>query len=206
MPDFIPRDNDELITWATNLINRIDAHASTLLWTAAQVTAFKAVLQHVIDTAVSVKAARTALASAVANMKTVKETDLAKSGPIRVAINQWKTSGLLTTAMAEDMDVVGTGDVFDAATYKAKIKATVFAGYVRITYQKHGVDGLNLYVRLKGQTTWRKLTYDTNSPYDDYTELAVPGTPEVREYRAIGVIDHQEVCQPSDIVSVTFGG
>ncbi len=61
-------------------------------------------------------------------------------------------------------------------------------------------------MRLKAQTTWKKLSFDTNSPYDDHTELAVAGGAEVREYRAIGVVNDEEIGQPSDIVSVTFAG
>ena len=37
-------------------------------------------------------------------------------------------------------------------------------------------------------------------------ELAVPGTPEVREYQAYGVLSDAQIGQPSDIVTVTFGG
>ena len=45
-----------------------------------------------------------------------------------------------------------------------------------------------------------------NFPKDDFTALAVAGTPEVREYQAFGVLNDEQIGQPSDIVSVTFGG
>ena len=67
-------------------------------------------------------------------------------------------------------------------------------------------DKANILGRLNGQTTCKKLSFDSNSPYDDHTELAVAGTPEVREYRAIGVLADEEMGQPSDIVTVTFAG
>ena len=89
---------------------------------------------------------------------------------------------------------------------RVMLRKPVIRGTRRITYKKLGVDGLNIYVRLKGQTTRKKLSFDSNSPYDDHTELAVAVTPEVREYRAIGVLNDEEIGQPSDIVSVTFGG
>ncbi len=41
---------------------------------------------------------------------------------------------------------------------------------------------------------------------DDDSPLAQPGTPETREYQAIGVLADKEVGQPSDIVSVLYGG
>jgi len=34
----------------------------------------------------------------------------------------------------------------------------------------------------------------------------VAGTAEVREYQAYGVLNDQQIGQPSDIVTVTFGG
>jgi hypothetical protein len=206
MPGFIPSDNDELRTWLTNLIDKVDLHGLTLGMTAAEITAFKAVLQGIIDDIDRVAADRNTWLGSAATLKTTKQTKLTKSGPVRSRINQWKGSGLLTGAMATDMDVVGTEDEFDPDTYKAAIKGEARVGFVRITFKKLGVDGLNIYERLKGQTTWKKLSFDSNSPYDDHTELVVAGTPEVREYRAIGVIDDEEIGLPSDIVSVTFAG
>ena len=75
----------------------------------------------------------------------------------RSRIGQSKRTGLLTDALREDMEVVGIGD--DPGTPGL------------------GVDGLNISLRLKCQTTWKKLSSDSNSPYDDHTELAVAGTP-----------------------------
>ena len=206
MPDFIPDENAKLVLWLTNLMTRIDTHGPTLLMTAAQITAYKAVLQGIINDIQAVPAAKNVWQAAAATLKTSKQTKLSKTGPVRSEINKWKASGLLTAAMEQDMELVGTGGAFDPNTYKPVIKAAVHVGFVRITFKKLGVDGLNIYVRLKGQPTWKKLSFDSNSPYDDHTELAVPGTPEVREYRAIGVIDDEEIGLPSDIVSVTFAG
>lgn len=41
---------------------------------------------------------------------------------------------------------------------------------------------------------------------DDHNPLALPGTPERREYQACDVLNDAQIGQPSDIVSVTFGG
>ncbi len=206
MADFIPDENAKLVTWLTNLMTRIDTHGPTLGMTAGQITAYKAVLQGIINDIQAVPAAKNVWQAAAATLKTTKQTKLNKTGPVRTEINKWKASGLLTAAMEQEMELVGTGDAFDPNTYKPSIVAESRAGFVHITFKKLGVDGLNIFVRLKGQTTWKKLTYDTNSPYDDHTELAVAGTAEVREYRAIGVIDDEEIGLPSDIVSVTFAG
>ena len=184
MADFVPGDNPNLIVWLTNLRDRIAVHGATLGMTAAQITAFQAVLDELITEAQGVSAAKNALAAAVASLDSLKLAKLSKTGLVRSEIAKWKTSGLLTTSMT----------------------AELHPAFVRIKFKKLGVDGLNIYSRLKGQPAWKKLSFDSNSPYDDHAELAVAGTPEVREYRALGVIADEEIGQPSDIVSVTFAG
>lgn len=79
-------------------------------------------------------------------------------------------------------------------------------GRVRIDFVKDGLDGVHIYARLKGQTTWAKLALDTYSPYEDNRPLATAGQPEHREYMAIGVLHDEEVTQQSDIVEAVFGG
>jgi hypothetical protein len=73
-------------------------------------------------------------------------------------------------------------------------------------FKKLGFDSVNVYARASGESEWHFLARDTNSPYDDHRELAKPGTPEVREYRLIGVLKDQESGTPSDSTSVTFSG
>ena len=77
--------------------------------------------------------------------------------------------------MARRSDFSGGG--FDPNTFKADITAEVFSGYVRIKFKKGKSGGINLYSRLQGQTAWKFVSRDTNSPYDDHTPLAVPNTP-----------------------------
>jgi hypothetical protein len=79
-------------------------------------------------------------------------------------------------------------------------------GFVRVRFKKTGFDGVNVYTRRKGETEWRFLARDTNSPYDDYSELAKEGAAEVPEYRVIGVCKDEQIGLPSDAVTVTFGG
>lgn len=62
-------------------------------------------------------------------------------------------------------------------------------------------------MRLKGQTQFKLIaTNRTRFPFDDDSPLAQPGTPETREYQAIGVLADKEIGQPSDIVSLLYGG
>ena len=75
-----------------------------------------------------------------------------------------------------------------------------------IRFEKRGVDGMRVYCRRKGQTTWTFLALDTSSPYIDGNPLFQAGVPEVREYMLRGVIDDVEIGLDSDIQSITWAG
>ncbi|HLG34481.1 MAG TPA: hypothetical protein VI757_06325, partial [Bacteroidia bacterium] len=53
---------------------------------------------------------------------------------------------------------------------------------------------------------WEHLANDHHSPYHDTRALAVAGKPEVREYRARGVLGDVEIGQWSAVIKVTFSG
>jgi hypothetical protein len=62
-------------------------------------------------------------------------------------------------------------------------------------------------VRLKGSPDWKILVARRSKfPFDDDAPLAAAGTHETREYYDVGVVDDEEIGQPSDIVSVVYGG
>lgn len=201
--DLIPRPQDALKTWAQNTKNKISVHGPALGLDPTEIANIENWCQALIDAIDGKAAAKSGYQSQVA----ASDTDLKDNiGLLRPKIQQIKISDSYTTAIGEDLDWIGEDTSFDPDAYKPEFKATLFPGYVRLDFFKKGVDGLNFYVRLKGGTTWTKLTYDTNSPYSDHTPLAVPGQPENREYMAIGVIDDEEIGLMSDIVSVVFGG
>ena len=204
MPDFIPPADDAKVIWLTNLKDTIDTYSATLGITAARVTQIKAWCNDLIAAINANNTAKQAWLSAAAAKDTQASTSLAG---LRGEINQWKPNPNMTPAIEAALKIVGTDSGFDPNAWKAEItKAEVVAGHVQLKWRKGPTDGVNLYVRIKGQSTWKFLARDTNSPYDDYTPLAVAGVPEVREYQAYSVLSDAQIGQPSDIVTVTFGG
>ncbi|MFA6545519.1 MAG: hypothetical protein WCS99_13960 [Limisphaerales bacterium] len=203
MADYIPSADDAKIIWLTNLRDTIDAYSATLGITAGRVTQIKAWCNDLIDEINATNTAKQAWLAAAATKATQETTSLAG---LRGEIAQWKPNPDMTPAIEAALKIVGNGGGFDPNTFKAEITGEVFSGYVRIKFKKGRSGGINLYSRLQGQTAWKFVSRDTNSPYDDHTPLAVPGTPEVREYQVFGVLNDQQIGQPSDIVSVTFGG
>ncbi len=111
-----------------------------------------------------------------------------------------------TDAIGKDLGIIGAEDIFDEDTYKTELTAEVFPGYVRISFVKGNAEAVNIYSRMEGETAWVFLATDQHSPYNDTRPLADPATPETREYMGMGVIDDEEIGQPSDIVSAVFGG
>lgn len=204
MADFIPSADDAKIVWLTNLKDTIDAHATTLGLTAARVTQVKTWCTDLITQINATNTAKQAWLAAASAKDTQAATSLAG---LRGEIKQWKANPACTDATSAALKIVGTTGDFDPNTWKAEItKAEIVAGHVQLKWRKGPTDGVNIYVRLKGQTAWKFLTRDTNSPYDDHTPPTVPGTPEVREYQAYSVLGDQQIGQPSDIVAVTFWG
>ena len=204
MADFIPSADDAKIIWLTNLRDTIDTYATTLGITTARVTQIKAWCNDLIDEINATNTAKQAWLAVAATKATQETTSIAG---LRAEIALWKPNPNMTPTIEAAMKIVGSGSSFDPNTYKAEItKVEVIAGHVQIKFRKGPTDGINLYSRLKGQSVWKFVSRDTNSPYDDYTALAVAGSPEVREYQAYGVLNDQQIGQPSDIVSVTFGG
>ena len=80
-------------------------------------------------------------------------------------------------------------------------------GSNEISFNKNGVDGVNIYSHPVGGTdpnVWEKLAFDSSSPYNDTRAQATAGVPENRKYKARGVINDVEIGQWSDVLSVAF--
>jgi hypothetical protein len=114
-----------------------------------------------------------------------------------------------TTAIGEDLGIVGNEQDIDLDTYKPEGKVFALPGAVKLDFSKKGVDGQAVYSRPVGSTdpnAWVKLANDFHTPYLDGRPLAVAGKPELREYKLRALIGDEEVGQWSDVITVTFAG
>jgi hypothetical protein len=201
--DYVPGQDAVKLTWVQNIEDKLASHATELGLAATDVTAQKAKLT-------GVRKAITDKAAAQANAKkVVKESDKIVDDTIkelRTTIQGWKRLPTYTDAIGADLQIVGTDSGFDPKTFKTTLTAATYPGRVEIGFVKGGTEGVNVYTRLKGQTSWLKLSFDAHPPYVDNRPLAVANAPEHREYMAIGVIDDAEIGQSSDIIEVVYGG
>jgi hypothetical protein len=203
MADYFPRNEGEQIDWLQNFKTLLPTVGVTLGMTAAEATQMQSDIGNYLSVHLSTEALVTQLAGARANRKAMKVTLL---GKVRDRVNKFKVHDAYTVAYGAQLGTVSSGSDFDPNTYKPVITIAIVAGEIRISFKKGGADGVNVYCRLKGTTTWRKLAFDSVSPYVDTEPLANPAVPETREYMARGVIDDAEIGLDSDIVPIVFGG
>ena len=202
MPDFLPKDEPSLLLWLGNYQTKLATHGATLGLTPTEITALSNACTGLSTLVNNVEAAKAALKTAVEAKNAGKDSNLAL---IRTANKKMKASNAYTDAIGKDLGIKAESQDLDHEAAKPKFSGEAFPGYVRLKFTKNGLDGINIYSRLKGQATWAFLSRDTNSPYDDHMALA-NGSPETREYMCIGVMEDTEVGQQSDFVEVVFGG
>jgi hypothetical protein len=202
--DYIPQNDAEKVAFLLNIENKIDGLLAELGITAAEATVVKARCSKIRTDIGNAQSAKTTAKQAVEKMKTTIVTEEAE---LRNSIQTWKLRSTFTDSTAAALNVKAAGTVEPTESeYKAAMSAAVYPGKVSIKFFKKGVEGVNVYTRLKGTSNFMKLAYDSHSPYEDNRPLAVAGVPENREYMIMGVLDDEEIGLPSDIVAVVFGG
>ena len=126
---------------------------------------------------------------------------------LRVHIKRGKTSPNCTADIQTQLDWVGPTVNNDPETSRPKINIEAQRGRVKISGNKPGFDAVNIYRRIKGQVQWQLIAVRKRRfPFFDESDLAVPNTPEVREYMAIGVVNDEEIGQMSEIKEVVYAG
>lgn len=203
--DFVPDSVQNLYTWADNLFKQIALQGPTVGWAAGQITALQAPVGLIRDAASNVLAKQGDLDLAVGALRQTLQINLPA---MRKGINNFKSSSGYHEGMGQEMGVLTTGDdKVDPNTYQPELKVAVLNGHARLTGKKRGVDSFNIYVRLKGASSWTLLAAKrVRFPYDDDSPVAHPGTAEEREYQIIGVIGDDEIGQPSNIASAVVPG
>lgn len=201
--DFIPAKESELDEWLKNMKTNIDTYSSTLAIPHTTVDEVKAKIDATLLAIDNYNQQKVILKS----LETIK-TDSKKDtlSFLREQIARWKTEPLYTEAIGDVLRIIGSKVYPDPHTYKPKLTSEIKPGHILLNFVKAGVDAVNIYYRIKGATDWKFLARDTHSPYSDSSPLEKPGTPEVREYMAIGVVGDTEFGLMSDIISAVYDG
>jgi hypothetical protein len=226
---YLPQQESERVTWLNNFAAKLPAHAATFGISPAEVTAVNdmaALYSYIINLIGQSKTFTQELtqfknllsiAPSGATLGALPAFTPAAAPPLTQAgiftfigglVKRIKgTTASYTTAIGEDLGIIGDETTFDAANFQTALKGKSLPGSNEITFVKSATDGVNIYSHPVGNpdpNVWEKLAFDTSSPYNDTRPLAVAGIPENRKYRARGVINDAEIGQWSDILSLTF--
>lgn len=199
--DIIPDSTANRLDFFRNLRREIDENAAALSFDTGPAAA---VLDPLINVYEILIAADQAAAEAGAN---ASQTFAQSNSALRALFNQLKANPRFTDGMGESMRIFTRSTQRDPGDITPRLKAVAEAGAVRLNGSKDYAETVNIYMRLAGTTAWTLIGAKRKKfPFEDQTPLKTPGTPEVREYLARGVIGDDEVGRPSGIISCTFAG
>jgi hypothetical protein len=225
---YLPGPEDQRVTWLNNFASKIGNYAAMFGITAAELTmiaGFAAMYAYIIGLMQTVETFKEDLTTYKNILSRAPSgTPLGAPPTVTIPVAPATTaSGIFTviggivqrikgyknvytTAIGQDLGIIGDEISFDQNTYKMDIKGAQWTNQgVKVTFVKGEVEGANVYSRINGVGNFVKLGFDGSSPYVDTRPLSVPGNPENREYLVKPVLDDEEIGLPSDVVSVTVG-
>ena len=199
---FYPAKDAALLVWVTNYKEKIGLFATELGMTQEEVDEEIKKCNRIIDAIKNANAQRNLLRSATDVKLKVNEID---GGQLRIDIARHKTAKLYTSAIGNELDIIGSETVFNPNEYKPKLLIETSGLDIQIRFKKLGVQGINIYKRKKGIESWQLLSRTTKSPYEFRPVLENPSQPEQWEFRAFGVIKDKEIGLASNISEHLIG-
>ena len=201
--DFFPDSFKNQRDWAGNIVTNASAQlAGVEGWDTLRVTPFVARVTKIRDAAQAILDAQIVLEAKTGALYAVIKSDLLE---IRKDIGNMKKSRGFNDGKAAALGVLTPPGTVDPATIKPSLDVQSKLGRNEIMAKKLGGRSLNMYVRVKGEASFRLLSSRrVRFPINDDTPPAIPGKPEEREYQAIALIGDEEVGEPSDIVSAVW--
>jgi hypothetical protein len=203
--DYVPQSYKNLKAWLTLQGTDLDAPlATTIGMTTDERTAYQLAVTTVLAPVTAIVDLMDELEQKTADFPLIMDAQLPL---IRAAIKRAKTAAGCTPAIQTQLDWIGAPQNTDPNTSRPLITLSPQPGRVKIDGRKPGFDSVSIYSRKKGDVQWKLIAVRKRKfPYFDESPLAVANTPEVREYVAHGVVDDEEVGEPSEIKEVVFAG
>lgn len=202
--DFVPKTDIGKLEWTINFLSCVReaaAKTNTTHYTEKGLTELEEEISIYIEALRD--AERKKIASQAANsLKQVLE---------RKTIRRMRTFALLMKRSNADESIIAKMRIkckeekIDPSIQKPVFKAKAVKDVVELHFKKNHIFNVSFYSRYPGEE-WIHIGYGFDSPYLDKRPLAVPLQPERREYMARFANVITELGQPSDIVSVPFGG
>ena len=112
----------------------------------------------------------------------------------RALARRIKAHPVYTVALGNLLGIVGPEDTTDLTGMAPVISGTDrTGGVVQVDFVKLTSDGVNLYSKRDGDADFVFLARDTATPYIDTRSLLTAGKPEIREYKAMFVLNDEEI-------------
>ena len=101
---------------------------------------------------------------------------------MRALVSEIKLKAAFTPAIGADLKIMVAAPTTDSDPPSLTVTNSQ-SGHVTFKWTKQGWTGVKVQGKMPTQALWTDLGTDLFSPWVDTRPLAVPGTPEVREYR-----------------------
>ena len=124
-------------------------------------------------------------------------------GRLRAVVRRIKASPGYTEPIGKDMGIVRVRPVLPLNPKPIGRIAAQTNSRVVVKFVKAGFDGVRIESKRGVETTWNFLSNALRSPWTDERAPAVPGMPEVRQYRLIYLKGNDTLGEPSDTMIVS---
>ena len=201
--DFIPKTDGQFLAFHDNFKTQVAALAATFGLTAAETAAVAS-----RNSEMHTKATDSNAAKATAQAKTADKQTSFRTGTheTRTLANRLKAHANYTTALGEQLGIVGPEDTTDLTSAKPTLKAAAVApGSVTVSFNKSVSSGVRILSKRASETSFSFLAIDTESPYVD-TRPNLAAGPETRQYQAQYLTGDDTIGLMSDTLNVTVPG
>ena len=189
--DYIPQQDTDYLAWHDQFKTNVLAQAATFSLVAADTTPittdntdFHTKITNLNSTAAIAK-------QAVADKNISRRNG---EGRARALARRIKAHPAYTVALGNLLGIVGPDDGIDLSARRPDITGNDrTGGQVEIGFNKLTSDGVNLYSKRDGDADFVFLARDTATPYLDTRPLLTAGKPEIREYKAMFVLNDEEI-------------
>ena len=189
--DYIPKQDTDYLAWHDQFKTNVLAQAATFGLVAGDTTPITT-----DNTDYHTKITNLNSTSAVAK-QAVADKNISRrnsEGRARALARRIKAHPAYTVALGNLLGIVGPEDTTDLTGLAPVISGTDrTGGVVQVDFVKLTSDGVNIYSKRDGDVGFVFLARDTATPHIDNRPLGVPGKPEIREYKAMSVLNDEEI-------------
>jgi hypothetical protein len=189
--DYIPQQDTDYLAWHDQFKTNVLTQAATFGLVAGDTTPITTDNTDFHTKITNLNATQATARQAVADKNISRRNG---EGRARALARRIKAHPAYTAALGNLLGIVGPEDTTDLSAVAPIISGTDrTGGVVQVDFVKLTSDGVNLYSKRDGDADFVFLARDTATPYIDNRPLLTAGKPEIREYKAMFVLNDEEI-------------